>query len=258
MSRVTIVGAGIVGSIAARWLRRKGVPVTVIDQSANRAMGASRASGGCMTPNWVSGLPKQDVREALDLYAELGLLREVPVRAFGAKLATLAVVPPQSALVPPDEVRVVLDVRDLDATQAVYRALGAWGPKVVKQKWGISFTSDAPVADHVTLKVWAPYRQSLAVPHGDHMWYGDGTALKPTSVTLETVGKSQVRLSKQFDVPPRLRMWEEGVRGLTDDKYGVFEKLPGTNVWDAYGAGKNGWMLAAVWARRFARAVGAE
>lgn len=65
MSKVVVIGAGIVGIAAARWMQRDGHQVTVVDP-APPGEGASRGNAGCFSPSSIVPLSGP------------GMLRRVP------------------------------------------------------------------------------------------------------------------------------------------------------------------------------------
>jgi glycine/D-amino acid oxidase-like deaminating enzyme len=213
-----VVGAGIVGSIIAGALRKRGASVLLLDD--RRPGAGTPPSGGHLNPTWFGGLPKAEHGPSLrvldDVWGLLserfvvrprGLTTEV-LRPRGRMTEVYRVDTDQVTRTPFTRGRVtglsmlhnypMVTWRPLDVVDPVVTAgreercrllvvaTGAWAAELVpgtdvRPKQGVSFRLRA------TLE--APFIQSRArnlqvVAHQQgpgEVWVGDGTALKPSS-----------------------------------------------------------------------------
>lgn len=118
-------------------------------------------------------------------------------------------------------------------------------PKLTS-KVGVAFVGQGACSPK--MKVWAPYKQLVAFNRSpDQIWVGDGTALKPESMTVERAIQSERRCSEYVDKGLGDLMAIAGHRPYADigDSPCYFKELT-TNLFVATGGAKNG-TLAAAW-----------
>jgi hypothetical protein len=280
MRRVIVVGAGLFGSIAAAYARRRGFAVDVIDRREETA--GSRAAACLMKPGWMSGLPKQDVANGLALLDELYGLQSVD---FKLKLSVLEKresihwVHPSKMLLPnivtidanvkdlkhySDSVEVVTEVGNttvLRSADFVLLACGAWGNELfrdmppIRSLVGMSYKYRGQLKDNI-IQAWAPYKQTVAFNISDDVvWAGDGQAILKQNWKLKHIADSRERcadaLAHNTEVGHIPRVFEQtfGERPYIKGYSGFFAQHG--RVFVSNGGAKNGTIIAAIQAKRF-------
>lgn len=289
MPKVLVVGAGVAGAVIARTLEAAGHEVLAFD--AGLPNPGTAASAGLIHDAW-SPLSKEDTKAALALLDELFGLRRVTMRVHGmagkfVKEVVVHACPPERtalklvnkrnvvkvgsnwlhATAPETETKVHGGSRVGLETYAgkVVVAAGHWTgkllgkPDLVTAKAGVSFRYPLQEGDAAAsfIRPWAPYKQIVGydVRPGREFWAGDGSALKPESMTLDrvTVSRNRVREALPFGFPEPNRT-VVGLRPVVKgDALGtVGEVMPGCFV--ATGGAKGGTLLAAhhaLWLRQY-------
>lgn len=272
MKKVIIIGSGLFGSIAAALARSRGHDVTVI--SDRRAFAASPASGCVLAPSWLGSLSKDQVATGMAVLQQLYPVHDLVLHgplgtSFKAKR-----VDPDLVLRPPDIADTVLSVDARGVVSAsgpslkgdvVLIATGAWAGDLaptppIRKLYGASVRFKAHLP-HPTIRVYAPYRQSVAYQlNKREVWFGDGTALIERTWEKEskdrvarTVARGEDQIGGDVGVakPVFKRQVFIGARPYVEGhKAGYFRKVS-PRVWVSTGGAKNGTVLAAVQAAQF-------
>lgn len=275
--KVLIIGAGLFGSVARDVLAEAGIESIVIDNGEELA--GSKAAGCLIKPSWLTKLPKAEMEAGLYTLDRLYGLRSMPLRGpAGLPLGTILHAPPSRILRGPDIVGTVAEIDhnrgyvrmllddQLIRGDAILVAAGIWSsgllPRVRFEPWpkieglyGESFRFSLRDFDGARLKVWAPYKQSVAFTIAPAIvWFGDGTAIKNgwdgskyRPRALEHAESLDPDLNQN-----RLLSSQVGIRPYVKGKVGWYERL-GQRSWLSTGGAKNGVVLAAVQAQAFLR-----
>lgn len=277
-SDLLVVGAGLFGSVIGRYAQRLGLKVRWVDSADPRS--ASKASAGLFKPEWLTAMSKERMGQAMLVLQSLAQLDHVELETPVKKLV-LQCIPPSRLLVK-DPKLVTHGVANLVASsdtggqvhllggevlEAKYVVVAAGvgvndivGTKVnVTAKAGVAFTWKRTPKDVNRFDVWAPYKQTMVFERDPGvMWGGDGTALKPESLTEQRAGESALRVGKlaQWNklgvVPQRMVGYRPFVEG---HKGGLLLQVQ-PNVWVATGGGKIGTVAAGAFAREWAQEAG--
>lgn len=267
MLDVAIIGGGIFGCVIGKTLREGGLKVEIFDSQENGR--ASPAAACLMKPGWFSGFEQEEVKRSLALLDYLYGVKEIPfvLKGMGIKVPRLVPVywvNPESILSEPKTIgkaKVVYnhEVHDKDyplgvlvdnkiiKCKKVIVAAGIWSGDFIKHlkvepKAGVVFRS--PGRTEPTIDVWAPYKQLVAFNiDSKTVWAGDGTALKPESLTGERITKSAARCAPYLGAAHEVIV---GYRPYVKDAKPAYlvEEEPG--LWCATGGAKNG-TIAAAW-----------
>lgn len=267
-----IVGGGIFGSVIARWLRLHGAYVLVFDEG--RVNSGSAPAACLMKPSWASSMNSTEYIQArADLNHSYGVQKVVLQAPMGVSME-FDWVPPKSILIGPDFKGKVTSVRpgEIDAVvespgtgaatwkfDHVIVATGHWAKELVpglkarvygRGGWAITRKGQLETP---FVRPWAPYRQLIGFNRGpDEIWVGDGTALKPESMTIDARDKSFKRMQESLPYidPTEDQQIIAGIRPYFDGPKApalIEHVAPGLLV--ATGGAKNG-TLGAAWAAR--------
>lgn len=261
-----VIGAGLFGSVIARELRRRGEDVLVIDSEfTNRG---SLPAACLMKPSWFSGL-NSDVRRAAFGVLEANYAVATISFHLAAGLRTdVSWINPASILngagpavvresVTRIEGKHVWTTEGPHIASRVVVAAGVWSPSLlglsdllVRPQAGSAFLwrgAEQPTSPMI--RIWAPYKQLVRFNRGDGVWVGDGTSLKPDSLTQERRETSRSRCADFAFLPSSEALELTGYRPYAP----AVKKLPAwveelrPGLWIATGGAKNG-TIAAGWA----------
>lgn len=274
MRDVLIVGGGIFGRVIGRALAHQGLDVVIYDSSEPGR--ASPAAACLMKPGWFSGFTKQEVDDSLNLLDQLYGVEKLTFGTRAGGLYTSKTVPvfwvdPQKILGQNKlhneqishgkvisicerldkcfDVRVATlpDEEVYEVAKTVIIAAGIWchpfSRAKVEPKAGIVFRSPGQLKERI-IDIWAPYKQLVAfnISPGE-IWVGDGTSLKPESLTNERKLQSLERCKKYI---------RDGMQSIVGYRPYVKDAKPAYLVeespgwWVATGGAKNG-TIAAAW-----------
>lgn len=268
-SPVYIIGAGLFGAVARDLLHRHGVPCFTID--AQLPLAGSPAAGCLTKPSWLQSLAGW--REGIELLVGLYGSREIIARC-GFATTQLLHFAPSKILQAPHIIGEVLHI-DPDAGEVllsdgrafsgrVLVAAGVWSKALLADRMpeveliglvGRSLWIDAQLqGDEALLKVWAPFKQSVAfnITSGQ-IWFGDGTAVKLSSWSTR-YAERVVEHASQLGVPLPNFTGTTGQRPYVKGKKGYFKQV-GARCWVSTGGAKNGVVLAATQSLQFLEAL---
>lgn len=265
MKPIYIVGGGMFGCVLKDFLAIAGVESTIIDMGKKHS--GTSASGNITKPSWVTGLGDDAKRAYEDLDQVYGLDKFSPEVALG-KTIDLYYVPRWRFLQRTDIPAMAVEVGDgyvkteimgegksqlLEGTIVV--CAGVWCDELVEmppidRMMGISAIYYEPKGFKPQFKVWAPYKQAISYAEGNHVWYGDGTAIKQANWdTAKRTHEFLVRAEKYgLTNPMGMSM---GLRPYVKGHKNGYLAQVHKNTWVNTGGGKNGIVLAAVQARKF-------
>jgi glycine/D-amino acid oxidase-like deaminating enzyme len=253
MSPLLVVGAGLFGSLAARYARSKGIETQVFDPGLAGA--ASPAAAGLFQEAWVGRKLHEHYHQAVPLLERLCGIRQIVLERDDGAPETLLCVPPSAILETKPIRQRVTAVGDgwLEAGGErfrgyVYVAAGVWcrdfRPElqlIGKAGAAFSFAGERPGQ----LRPLSRGRQAIAFvrdPGSTH--FSDGTA---ESVYTDEHEQQSLSRAKEFGLEkPIRRYW--GYRPYTPGGP-VFMRL-GERLWLGTGGRKMGTILAASFARR--------
>lgn len=277
---VVIVGAGLFGRIIGDWLAHCGRRVQWIDRE--EPLAGSPPAACLMRPSWMNSMSRAEQAAALavldKLYGVRDLTAKLPVGS-----ATVHWVPPAAILGAggerkddrPDYLSASVRAVRHGALGPVYLleggawgrattlvvAAGAWARELISPEdcppleylsaqAGVAFTwpTDAPPALHIRPR--APYKQLVSFMRAPgELWCGDGTAVKPSSMTLDRHRAMRERCARFVDRDPAeaqsLSGYRPYIKGFSSAPCLLAEAQPG--IWVANGGAKNG-TAAAGWA----------
>ncbi len=254
MPTLLVVGAGLFGSMAAAYARRRGVEAVVFD--AGLAGAASPAAAGLFRPAWAGRRLAEHYRRALPLLEQLYEVRTVTLTGADGRPEDFACVPPGAVLEPaPVRARVTAvgdgwleaDGRRYDGW--VYVAAGVWCEALspglgVYGKSGAAFVFDGERPGQ--LAPLGPGRQAIAfVRDPGTTYFSDGTAVR--DYTSEHDRQSLAHAAALgLAAPPLRRLW--GMRPYVPG--GPFFHRVAGRTWLGTGGRKMGTILAASYARQ--------
>ena len=253
MAALLVVGAGLFGSLAARYARSKGIETHVFDPGLDGA--ASPAAAGLFQEAWFGRKLREHYQQAVPLLEQLCSIRRVALQYDDDTLESLLCVPPSAILdAHPIRQRVTavgdgwLEAGDERYEGNVYVAAGVWCrdflPALsVSGKAGAAFAFAGERPGRI--RKLSHGRQALAFvrdPGSTH--FSDGTA---ESVYTDEHEQRSLSRAKDFGLDkPIHRYW--GYRPYTPGGP-VFMRL-GDRLWLATGGRKVGTIVGAAFARR--------
>lgn len=276
---LAVIGAGLLGSYAARAARAAGMNVVVIDSVEEKR--ASRCAAGLYCRAWLKRYgPIADlgVQELEQLYRP-----EKIDFAVDGRVQELWCVPPGRILVKPDVVGRVRQVQvahfaDYDnlgvlladrvcRARAVYVAAGAWlpeletGPKPVVTGKAGSVYLFAERTPRARLWRWAPYRQALRFERPDDggvTYFSDGSAILDRNYSPAVHDAATLSRARNLGLDPQgaggaprrlhgLRPYIKGGPYFGRPRAGVAG--PARRLWIGAGTEKAGTVLGAAFAR---------
>jgi NAD(P)-binding Rossmann-like domain len=268
LTDVIVVGGGIFGQVAAATLRREGAIVEVLDA---RRPGAGSPPAGCvLRPSWLAGMPASDLDAAMMLLDELYGLRELELESIPLRsVVRCHRVEPELILGKPVIHGAVLSVGEDGSVHTesgvetprvgTVVATGQWAQELtpwvgdVTGRWGWSHRG--PPVQRNTVRVWAPYRQTVAFNMSDgRSWSGDAQALLEKSKVPDKEAKSRARCAEAVgcDVSRLETMCGARPYAAQRDTEPALLRRRG-RVWSITGGAKNGTAAAAWAARRLVR-----
>lgn len=265
---VIIVGAGVVGLVAAKLAAREGAHVTIVSDSS--ILRTTDASGFLLRPSWATSIPKEDVIEGYNLLRELYTVEDLEFRVTPTRIKVKV----QRAIIPlkvPVNVThinsEVVSVKDGEVTTREQgrlkgKVLVAAGincgnlvkmPPVIKLM-GVSLLFKGAQLKEPLMNVWAPYKQALAFNYSkDKVWFGDGTTiLEKNWDTEERTDAAVARARKLFKLSGECAYCSRARPFVEGCKAGYFDR-PFKNTWVSTGGAKNGTLIAAINALKFVR-----
>jgi glycine/D-amino acid oxidase-like deaminating enzyme len=270
--KIGIVGGGLTGCIIGSYLRNKGYQVDIYDNYDVR--GASKAALGLVAPQWVSRIDNVDI--GLEVLESLGEeyneeyhfeIRN-PVKNFIQKIKRFNV----QKLIQDSCVinRIVTHVYNdkigiTDLAQYVFYdkiivCAGIWSDKLLTKcpklfgKVGTTLFYDSSMAGNKII-AYAPFKQAITFKDKQNRrWFADGTAILDGNYDPHHIKRTVERAAKYTDF--QVGGYDHYLTGIRPfikcNPNGICEKVSNT-LWVATGGGKNGTILAAIWADKIAR-----
>lgn len=269
---IAIIGGGLFGRIAADLATRNNWSVTVFDDA--RPLRASACAGCLFKPSWLVKL--RGWATGVELLEDLYGVDTLDVDTFVGALPLNRVNPykilgPSTSPIIPEEVKQVdwsartlrTSLEEWGPFDAIYIATGVAQDLVpprfrasIKPRQGATLYYKGEGSPK--LKVWAPYKQSVSVPVRDPelgacTWFGDGTVIKPENWTdHHSVRAKEHAQDLGLDQKDLLEL-RLGIRPMYKPE-GHFARVA-PNCFLGTGGGKNGVVLAALFADRFVKAL---
>lgn len=279
MHDTIIIGGGLFGSVIEAKLAAIGQRTLIID--AGKLNAGSRPAACLMKPSWFSGMGADVYKPALELLDELFTVQEITFEARATKGGKLSVdttvlwVPPTSILQNNQDNRRVGNVqrfwRNQDGWVVLYTdpfsgmqrevfghnvvvAAGIWTQELTHNpahaqvgQMGASLTW-AGQLDKPFIHPFAPYRQFVAFNIAeDHIWAGDGTAIKVDNWSDDRIDQTIERTRNYFphiDYDARDFRIKTGIRPYAKGWKTCLLDNPEPNLWVASGGAKNGTLAA--------------
>lgn len=272
MKTMAVIGGGLFGRTVAATMATHGWHVTVYDDA--RPEGASKCAGCLFKPSWLAGI--DGWKSGVALLDRLYGVSQVDFKVFHLnRVQPFSVLQDTRYEVHTETVyKINYKTRDIYTTggktirppDAIYLATGIWTdlipsnkrPDLVGRKGATMYFDQnaTPV-----FRVWAPYKQSIAVPidYDGHTitWFGDGTAIKPENWSYRHTERLNDHAREAGLNMRKFIETRAGVRPMFKDKMGYWRGL-GNNIYVGTGGGKNGIVLASVFARQTAEALGVQ
>lgn len=216
---VIIIGAGLIGSMAAKLLRKNNYSVLIVDSEQQFA--ASKCAFGVWKKGWINKELKPLVDEGMDLLQEVcGPVQEIefynPVKQ---KTIKMNFVDPKKIIEKADmfvHVHRIInnevhgsssfyenygDIK-LKAKKAIFVAAGVY------TSWLVNHPTDAyygevfrvePYADGNLTYDWAPYKQAILLKTNDRYLFGDGSSVKNPDVRTFDFRKFSQRIQEHLE-----------------------------------------------------------
>ena len=257
-----VVGAGLFGQVIAKHLRSLGVEVMMIDSGAPNP--GSKPSASLMKPSWFAGMGAKYTDPALELLDRHYGVQDLdfmvgPLKTSGVKWCDPRMITAPDPLrfratsVCPGRVVVGPDI--ILEAKLIIVAAGVWTAQLLpvpglEGKMGSACLFPNRQIPEPFIRPWAPYKQLVAFNMGEHVWVGDGSAIKPDNWTSERQAKTIERCVGAVNLE------RSGMSVLTGNRPYVpkknldgrpcylEEREPG--LWIATGGAKNG-TIAAGW-----------
>lgn len=267
---INVVGAGIAGSLVAHLLRKRGVPVRVIDD--NDVNSASRASSNLYVASWLKKFSSAEAALGVHVVEDLfGDKIDQPFSSGIAEAAKVRHIAQRHLLVTPDVVGVVTGVMsganrpgvllgDGKYDGPVILCTGYRGPELargvqvtVKVGHCIHFRGRLPKGKS-SLTLVSPYTHAkLYQLDEDTIYFADSVAVKP-----ETYAKRSKELQERtlrravalLGYEPEVKSILVGHRPFVPGHDFARCELVAQGVWSLNGGGKNGIVAYAAAAHR--------
>lgn len=254
---VLIVGAGIFGSVIGSWLARSGHDVTIVD--AEKPRWGSGPAACLMKPSWLTSFTRKQRDQSFHVLDQLYGVRDLIARVGPVK-ATVHWVPPAEILKKGRYIRARVNnfgndggpfCRFTDGSvvkaRTIIFAAGVWCKELLRTpvtpQAGVAFTWAVEGGMHgPTIRPWAPYKQLVSMSLSPWtLWAGDGTAMKPESLTEVRIQQSLERCAAFVDLPASTAQCHYGLRPYVKGmKAPAFLEKVLPNIWVATGGAKNG------------------
>lgn len=256
-----VVGAGLFGQVITKHLRSLGVEVTMVDGRAPNP--GSKPSASLMKPSWFSGMGARYTDPALELLDRHYGVHDLRFRVGPARFDGVKWCDPWRITAPDFLERrvvrigrqcVVLDRGEVLEADLIVVAAGVWTSQLLPVpgltgKMGAACLFPHRQIEQPFISPWAPYKQLVAFNLREHVWVGDGSAIKPDNWTPERQQQTVDRCVRAagLDARPRVMV---GNRPYVPKKYlngrPCYLEKRERNLWIATGGAKNG-TIAAGW-----------
>lgn len=283
---VIIVGSGLFGSMTAKYLRKKGLEVMIIDNV--NPMAASKCSFGVWKEGWINKTIKEEVEISMPILKKYYEIVEKPffnmdknVEEMMSYLDCLQILYERQVFnynvadVKNNKVLITGNNTDgggwLEANKAVIVCAGVWTPELLKsykkslpkidRLWGATLEFNQKI-DISRFGQWAPYKQNVLLKMSEKKFvFGDGATVKNPKENDERVSFASNRLlTHAHDVigslnPDNIKRVNEGYRPyLTKGSKGFVMKHD-KNLFSATGGAKNSTILCGFIAKQIFRNI---
>jgi glycine/D-amino acid oxidase-like deaminating enzyme len=277
--KVTIIGAGLVGSMISRYLNFKGIETIVIDNS--QPLSASKCSAGIWKETWINKSIQPMVDESIPiLWNLIGEFEIVEMENSKGEMEKLYYIDKDRILLKEDEITIgkVVTIKNNEVTwlnakgqeiqtksDAVVVAAGVWTCGIlgssgyhnnidtVDSQWGNVFIFNK---EHKkpSIKNWAPYRQAVLFNRSNNTHYfGDGCTVKNPlneDIRVKTAQERLIKHAQEMGCDFNLiRSNFEGLRPYLKKDAKMFA-VHDTNLFSAVGTAKNGTILCGYIAKK--------
>lgn len=218
-SDVIIIGAGLVGSMTARYLNKKGYSTTIIDREDVYA--ASKCSFGVFKDGWVNENIRDFVDEGVSFLEKVcGKVEEIPFFDMKREIESPMKYVDCNKILMTEYIKGDVDkVKDnkvwlgdgtkFVAKKAVVIAAGAFTDKLLVRSnygsirnidsyWGATLDVNLKI-DENRIMEWAPYKQCVLVRNGKGFVFGDGASVKNPKSADPRIEKVSIRLIQHLN-----------------------------------------------------------
>jgi len=222
---VIIIGAGLFGSMTAKYLKKKGMSVSIIDDV--HPMAASKCSMGVWKSGWINKVIQEEAEQGMPLLDEVcGGIQELEfmnmdkweVETFEHVDCSLIInekfIKGKVFGITDNGVNftdLYGEKRTMWANKAVVVCAGSWTGHILKESgykdnlpavdryWGANFVVDMSV-DVSRVQTWAPYKQNVLLKLSDSQFiFGDGATVKNPKDDDDRVDKVSRRLEQHLN-----------------------------------------------------------
>lgn len=279
-SDVVIIGAGLFGSMTARYFRMRGLSAYVID--SKDIMAASKCSFGVWKDTWVNAVIHGEAQNGTELLQKIAGIEEIDVYNLNKscvdkfKRADCSKIlldfdrddDVEMGVVERIEARTVFyrtskGEKSITARKAVIVAAGSWTPNVLAlardvdpetvprldNLYGAVLNISSRHLDGHKIKDWAPYRQSVLLQDtATNYVFGDGATVKNPKMDDERVLRLQKRCIDHLkditgDKKFTVQDIKEGFRPYLQKGSPSFINQHSEYLWSATGGAKNSTIL---------------
>lgn len=265
-SDIIIIGAGLFGSMTAKYMKKKGLNVILID--CEQEMAASKCSFGVWKEGWINKTIKTEVAEGLPLLEEFaGIKKEEFFNMDKEILEPMFYVDCRKILNEKYLKETVVSIKnnivktnkgEHTSTKAVIVCAGVWTPELLKGyknvpkvdiAWGATMDYSQNI-DSSRYKTWAPYRQSILLKVDEKKFvFGDGATVKNPKTEDPRIEAASTRLVLHAadvigssDIS-KITSVKEGYRPYLAKGFGSMVNQHDSKLFSATGGAKNSTIL---------------
>lgn len=265
---VIIIGAGLVGSMTARHLRKHKLDVLVIDN--NDPLSASKCSGGLWKQGWINGI-KDEAEIGEGIISRYFPIQEKKLTNDKGEEEVFNYINCNEVVLKPDVLGSVNRIQNLSvevigsksqsigtytATKAIIICAGVYTntllskvgfkPKTdVDAVWGKVLECEGQISEN-KISVWAPYRQSTLFNREGFHYFGDGCTVKNPKPEDKRIEFATERLIEHaYNLGCELGgdiVMKEGLRPYIQKGQSIVNEY-GNGIYAAVGTAKNGTVL---------------
>lgn len=286
---ILVVGSGLFGSMTAKFFRKQGYTVTIID--AESPFAASKCSFGVWKDSWVNNSIKKEVEMGLPYLDEVAEIEQVRFFNMNKEVEEVYNYVDCGKIMESKFIKgTVYDISEggkrvkyvygegqkgsFEVKKATILCVGAFLPMLlvrtglnlkkmvhVDMYWGATLRIKGLKVEENRIKDWAPYKQSVLLNKGGRDFvFGDGSTVKNPRTSDERVSKASDRLihnlndvlGSSVDVD-KITEVNEGYRPYLKKGSPDFISQHDTHVWSATGGAKNSTILCSYIAQELYR-----
>lgn len=276
-----VVGSGLFGQVIRKHLISLGMQVHMMDADAPNP--GSKPSASLMKPSWFRGMGARYTDPALELLDRHYGVHDLSFRVGPARLSGVKWCDPWRITAPGAERALVQSVGQgfvqvggtsglgwqhtkprRHEAKLIIVAAGVWTSQLLpvpglEGKMGAACLFPHRQIDEPFISPWAPYKQLVAFNLNEHVWVGDGSAIKPSNWTPKRRDKTVERCAQAVGLDRSGMRVLEGNRPYVPKQHlngrpcYLEEREPG--LWIATGGAKNGTIAAGWCAHEIGEAV---